>query len=329
MKNRFLEIYDKNGIPVYENDSGFLDFEELSKRTSLIGKLIKNNYENRLIGEIHFQNSFPEVKTAFTLKFKREDGSYLKRKDYFNSFPEDLESLRKKDIEVDLEETYVLKNSDSSFTRYLLGAATLELIDVNKEERSNPIVEKDSELFLSANDTKYAFDHYILFEKNDAIAELLKEEFERAVKGDYTHVCLELSKKHGFHTHFRYYFSNEKGEETCHLRDYSVKPEYQEEYERKSEEYDEIDERIYQEKRKAIKEIKNISKEKREEINAFYMAKLKEETKSVNVFLKDKNIYNTRIYENLTLALGNTGNMKAFFALSERTNVICIPKKES
>jgi len=329
MKNRFLEIYDKNGTPVYENDSGFLDLEELSKRTSLIGKLINDHYENGLIGEIHFQNSFPDVKTVFTLKFKREDGSYLKRKDYFNSFPEDLESLRKKDIEVDLEEIYVLKNSDSSFTRYLLGAATLELIDVNQEERSNPVVEKDSELFLSANDTKYAFDHYILFEKNEAIAELLKEEFELAVKGDYTHVCLELSKQHGFHTYFRYYFSNEKGEETCYLRDYSVKPEYQDEYEKKSKEYDEIDERIYQEKRKAIKKIKNISKEKREEIQAFYMAKLKEATKSVNVFLKNKDIYNTRVYDNLTLALENTGNMNAFFALSERTNVTSIPKKES
>ena len=59
------------------------------------------------------------------------------------------------------------------------------------------------------------------------------------------------------------------------------------------------------------------------------MAKLKENTKSVNVFLKNKDIYNTRVYDNLTLALENTGNMNAFFALSERTNVTCIPKKES
>lgn len=317
MRNRFLEIYDKNNNPVYEGDFGILDIQSISKRNSEIGKFLAANKPEDIVGEIEFNNSYPEVRTSITLKFKRTNGEYLTFQDYYNYYSdEDPEDQ-------DLNEIYSVTNFDRMFVTYLLRNTTLELQNVEKREK--PILE--DELFLYFNDEKYSFDEVILIKRNDEVDEIFDNRIPQIIKGDFSHIGVEIKKIHGFNTLLTFFFSDKNGKRSCYRKGRNIKTEFVQLHESLREEYDDLEDKYDALSADEVNKLRELNLpreeflEKRKEIKEKFQNEFLKESEEIREKLKNQDMYEPELIENIIMSLSHNGDLAALKKLSSISEV--------
>lgn len=326
MSKRYIQLNDKNGVPVYEGDTLTFSVENLSKRTSKIGQFIKYLESEDVFGELEIQESYPEVKIHFKMKLKRKSGEYIKN-EMFDKF------FNIKDRESEKDNDYVLENQDQMFTRYLFSVINddMEIISPIEDHRSNELDE--TEFRYKLGEEYLPLNKVIVLEKTDELEKKFKTEKKLIASGEYTHFALKVVKMEDFRVHACFYFSNKDGEVVCQRKTSRIKEEYQDAYYEESNKLEALERKANQVKRNKLYEVienESLTENEKEEQKAIikeeYEQKTKELSKSLKDYARKNQIWKTEPFDDIIIALDNSLTLKFVSDLMNKTKYTIIEK---